>query len=733
MSSQEETGREESAGGRGGEREQHPLSRHITVGIVLVSVAITLVGYLQVQASRRSNDAGQEAQRLAALTMSSQLKAQQDAQVHYELFLQAQDQRGRAGNALQESLFAKGDALRAFRVEQQLWQTLADHTQALTPLTANGPDGPQQDASFPRAFFARSTQDALRNQALQDAANTTNSAWEGRAARFTAILTLFAVALYLLGFALALPDRILRLFAGVGVVLLAVGVAWAVQVALSRPSAIPVAAADEYAKGEVALEVANAPDGAKAAVEHFTRAIDEWPGFARAYLGRANATLFGSATQVEAALIPPDALERVESDLTTARDLGFDNGLVLEQLGGTAFSLGLHDRPDQFAAAAAYARQAIQVVPDDPVPRFTLAASLLAQGDGPGSRSAYRDAAARMLYLHGDPSQPRNSPAFEQPYVSGALSDLEAVAAANPALADGVAAAKELVVGSFAAKAPSDPGGDASFSGVRVQLSPGTLAWFTGGSTGFDPSSQPLSAEWYYRPPGAGWVGMPEVSGVIDASSEPSSPGAVGRNLVSSSIPARCLDPGDYRVELYVGGHLAGQGEAPARFGAMRAFIDRSVNLEVCHPQDWRLADSSLPGFRDGLRNADGSQGVYLFRYNLSSLPAEVQRLPEADLTDRLLTETVQQSTGLLPAPVTSRGTAQHNPFQGLAGSTENVYGYSGGFIQGVGGIDPNDKALFVALVFGPRDAFQPSGTSQGVLASVLQSIAEYRFGGSSF
>jgi hypothetical protein len=182
-----------------------------------------------------------------------------------------------------------------------------------------------------------------------------------------------------------------------------------------------------------------------------------------------------------------------------------------------------------------------------------------------------------------------------------------------------------------------------------------------------------------------------------------------------------------------VGGPLAGEAEGPAQFGTMKAFIDRSINLEVCHPEDWQLADSSLPGFRDGLRSADGSQGVYLFRYNLSGLPADVQKLPEPDLTDELLTETVQKSTGLLPAAATSRGTAQHNPFQGLQGPTENVYGYSGGFIQGLAGIDPNDKALFVALVFGPRDAFQPTGNSQGILASVLQSIAEYRFGGSSF
>src|SRR6266542_4820356 len=480
-------------------QQQHPLTRAITVAIVLVSLAIAAVGYLQVQASRKSSDAGQEAQRLATLTMSTQLKSQGDAQVDYELFLQSQDQRGRAGNALQQSLFVRGEAEQAYRVEQQLWETLAARTQALTPLASNSQDGPQNDPDFPRHFFARSTQGALEQQALEDAANATNSGWESLAARYTAILTLFAVALYLLGFSLALPDRVLRLFGAIGAFLLVVGVGWAIQVTLSAPSTIPAEAATEYAQGEVALETATDAPSSQVAVDHFSRAIYLWPGVSRAYLGRANATLFGSASQVEATLIPPEALERVLSDLSRAQSQGFDNALLLEQLGGTDFSLGLHGQPERFAAAVEDARRAIDIVPDDPVPRFTVAVSLLAQGDTDGAAAAYTDAMARVLYLQGDPSQPRNSPPFEQPWVSGALSDLEALLAAKP----------------DAAAQPAGPSGDASFTGVQAQLTPTTLFWLTGGNTGYDPNSQTLSAEWYFRQSGSAWVAMPEVSGVV--------------------------------------------------------------------------------------------------------------------------------------------------------------------------------------------------------------------------
>src|SRR5207249_8597797 len=114
--------------------------------------------------------------------------------------------------------------------------------------------GPNSDRRFPRALFSRATADALRYQALQDAANHQNSAWEGRAAKYTAILTLLAVALYLLGFALAMQRRLVRLFGVAGGVLLVVGVAWAGTVAASSPAGVPDSAAAEYSQGEVALE-----------------------------------------------------------------------------------------------------------------------------------------------------------------------------------------------------------------------------------------------------------------------------------------------------------------------------------------------------------------------------------------------------------------------------------------------------------------------------------------------
>ena len=48
------------------ESEGHPLTRAVTVAIVLVSLAIAAVGYLQVTASRKSGDAGERWEEIAS-------------------------------------------------------------------------------------------------------------------------------------------------------------------------------------------------------------------------------------------------------------------------------------------------------------------------------------------------------------------------------------------------------------------------------------------------------------------------------------------------------------------------------------------------------------------------------------------------------------------------------------------------------------------------------------------
>ena len=136
----------------------------------------------------------------------------------------------------------------------------------------------------------------------------------------------------------------------------------------------------------------------------------------------------------------------------------------------------------------------------------------------------------------------------------------------------------------------------------------------------------------------------------------------------------------------------------------------------------------SWPGPRPfATTKIDGTDGVYLFRYNVTGLPESLKDLEPGDLTDRLMTATIGRSGTLFPAPVTAEGAAAHAGFQGLQGPTERTFGYTGGYVQGQAGMDPRDGAVFVTLVFGPQDAFVGTSGSPGDLAAVVQSIGEYR------
>jgi hypothetical protein len=695
----------------------------LTVGIAVATLAIAVVGFLQVRASSKSGDAAQAGQQFSVLTMSSLLQSQEKTKVDYEGFLRTQEERSQAGNAFQQGVFSDPGSRALLRLVQERWQRLAERSQTLTPITLNSRDGPQNDLEFPRHVFARSTGGALRYQALQDSSNNANSAWEGRAAKYTAILTLLAVSLYLFGFALAMPRRVLGVFGAVGTLLLVVGVAWAVTVAAGSPKTVPAEAASEYSQGEVALEtstIGQDPAGFRSSIEHFTKAIHAWPGFARAYLGRANATL-ASAPLVQATLIPPDALRSVISDLHRAQGFGLDSGLVREQLAGAEFSLALHDQPGLFRSAAADARDAIAKVPADPVARYSLAISLLGAGDAEGARAAYRDAIARTL-----PS----SPPFQQGWVSGALSDLEALLTAKPDLKDEITREKEFVVGSIAAGHETEPAGAASFTGLQVQVLPTTVTWLSGGATGYDPQRNVLSAQWYTRTGDNAWIGMPEVSGPVNAQLEPSLPRYSSRNITSSSIPPRCLGTGDYRVELYVDGHLAGEAETRVKYGSLQAFIDRALNLDACRPSTWRFSRFTLPGFRQGFVSDDGSRGLYLIRYDLSLLPAKLRIRPTAQITESLLESTVQSSQFLFPRKLTAESAVTHQPSMGLPGSSQRSFFAGSTLAYGQCAIDTGDKAAFVTIVFGPQLEFLPP---DGSLIPIAASLTEYRYGGSSF
>ena len=121
----------------------------------------------------------------------------------------------RAGNALLASLYAGSDPPRQqpSQREQERWETIAARRSALIGHRSGQSEfGPEQRPdSSRRRYFANATEESLRLNALQDAANEEASAVDQRAAAYTAILAMLAVSLYLFGLTLAVVGRWLRL------------------------------------------------------------------------------------------------------------------------------------------------------------------------------------------------------------------------------------------------------------------------------------------------------------------------------------------------------------------------------------------------------------------------------------------------------------------------------------------------------------------------------------------
>jgi hypothetical protein len=158
----------------------------------------------------------------------------------------------------------------------------------MSSIRLDGPEGPKQDPAFLLRLLTSAQRESIRLAALQDAANEESGAWQSRVARYTAILTIFAVALYLLGSSLTLR-QIRSAFLVVGVSLLVTGMVWAGATAAHPPRRAPDRAADEYADGYVAWYTGIDSSDYRRAAQHFSRAIELRPTFARAYQRRATA------------------------------------------------------------------------------------------------------------------------------------------------------------------------------------------------------------------------------------------------------------------------------------------------------------------------------------------------------------------------------------------------------------------------------------------------------------
>lgn len=721
-----------------------PFGRFIAIATVLATATATFVAVLQANAVRTNQHASALAQTFAVESLGNRSATEGAARVQVERFELAEQQRARAGLARQQLLFAPRDQVAELRQTAERWNAIAEETDKqslkiaksdhVEPLEREGEFGPAHDPIFPLRYLALSREHAYELEAERQAENRIAVSAEEQFAAYAVSFTLLAIATFLFGYSLTphgRPRR--RLFAGSAITFVAIAVTNAALTALAGGAHPSKEAAKYYAEGQVAAD----SNDARAAVEHFSKAIKLDPEFADAYVGRADAAfLAGSPLALSGGsnVTSPETLVRVIADERRARELGIRDPLFHGKLGSDLLSLGLQRRDDKaLEESVDLLREAMRSSENDPSAAYDLGAALVALGRYDEAGRAFDIAVERTVFVERDgKKEKRNDPLSEEEFLAVGLEDLQNVAEQGEgSIAERIAGIKQRLVSAVAAEQAGGEGQaketpttgeepaekpSERLRGVRLELSPGATRFTIPAQPGFSPTKDRLSVQWYYQDPRKlGWTVLTEVSSV---SEPPLPPGASptynerGPYLGLTS-PAACLPSGEYRLELYVNGQAATVVSKGFDNPLIAADL-RGLGAGLCRPRDWEESKRREPGLVEGFVDRAGDAGTYVFSLTPSLVGTGEQ--PSRARMGVVLDRVLSRFAGLLPA---RPGSPAPSPVRiaSLPDALVRSYRVGGGrLLAGIG--QARNGQLLVSVVFGPAELFG-SGDAQRIFGSL--------------
>lgn len=298
------------------------LNKVISVLIALATVGATWVAFLQSDASNNDDRAGRDANRLALEALGKRVEGQARFNFDYDSAYQAWIELDTLALAAEN----RGDEASAERL-----LAVRDSMQALSPLMQAPYFSEAGEVDVARYEVDIYLREVTRLQEEFVAAAAVKDVWDSKANAYVVHLTMFAVALFLLGLsaslALGAPKFI---FSSVGVVLASIAGLWAFstyQEPVTDLRLVPSAISD-YVEAEM-LEYQGR---SQEAIVAYDRAISSAPVYTNAYVGRAMALM--SVGDYERALL----------DFQQAQALGATQAFVA---GNYAYSLYLLGRYDE--------------------------------------------------------------------------------------------------------------------------------------------------------------------------------------------------------------------------------------------------------------------------------------------------------------------------------------------------------------------------------------------------
>lgn len=520
--------------------------------------------------------------------------------------------------------------------------------------------GPEQDVHFPwKLVVSKGSRDPEKVFAQWTANNEKSLGYQKKATTFLALLTLFAIALYLLGQALGMGRTrdafILVLFAcalvAAGVIGLFIGFADKVMALrpasadcrLPRYSDPAELAAEHYARGMVLLEGSWDDPGewAKAAKE-FGCAAEIRPKFAEANYYFALATIAASTPQLNeggfVSHISKGALHTVSQAEKHAIDVfltqqDFAPPDLVGNYGFDTYADGLVKGDRKIVDAGRQATlAAIDLDTNNLATRFNLGVAQLAEGYEKDALETYRQTVT--LGEQGKEPFVTDDAAVIGAVIGGAITDLDVFRQYCTGLNDAAYCKRfestdlprlksELVAAAWpSAKGRTLAGSGIKLTDLQLRGSAAGLGW--SGHLENLPQGPPgkgqdtLAVLWYaYSPDWKAWRVLPAISVRVEPALYAQGYSRRFRSALRASDARICLQSGTYRAEFYVDGELAGSQEITLKDENLHPEMFPDLDVAICRPPSWRRWQSRDPdavwirGFIEDSQN----RGVFVFAF----------------------------------------------------------------------------------------------------------------------
>jgi len=546
---------------------------------VIVLLALTTlwgatVSFLESQASVQEDEAARGAETFAIQSMGEFIRANQ--QLGYDMDVLGRWRQNNARrdqqNALTRAYRLQGDEAAARETEEQAarWEQVNARLAQFTPILSDTAYADDYGLYYEGA--SRQSYLCTEKQLL---ALAQTEAWGKKGDGYVTIITTLAVALFLFGLSLTFHKGIRFVFVAVGVFIVVLSFIWAVFILLQPVPDMPEEAMQSYVEGVIQSNaIAWASDEKvneerkQAAIAAFSKAIEISPDYGRAYYQRAYLRERS-----------PEAI----TDYLAAIHYGQDDVFVHGNLGWEYYLAG----DDQNALDETLT--AVRMDPQECAYRFNLGLISLAMGRGGEADTAYGDALQCAAASRAD---------WRDWYLQQAalldLQDLLKKEPGNEATRKWVVRVKEAIA-AVALYDDINPRrtnarlGDIIFSpdvdendqplGPTVQFVEGTdKVYATFSFEGMTPDT-PYYTIWYQNEvvdlatPYKSWEGGERGTWWVRLWYEDGLPG------------------GDWRLEIYVAGHLMSSGEfsveGPETIPQMADYVSAERGLALRYPVDW--------------------------------------------------------------------------------------------------------------------------------------------------